>query len=63
MVAAEDDRVGVVHMPRPAPRLGRTPAAVRWFERPLGADNEVVYGEWLGLTSEDLQHLHDAAVV
>ena len=33
-------------------RLAAQPGRIRWAGRPLGADNDEVFGQWLGLTPE-----------
>jgi crotonobetainyl-CoA:carnitine CoA-transferase CaiB-like acyl-CoA transferase len=49
VVDVETPTHGSVRMPRPAPRLSRSPAAAaRFAERPLGADTAEVCADWLG---------------
>jgi len=45
------------------PKLSRTPGAVRWSGRPLGADTEHWLLERLGLSQEDVAALRrDGAI-
>ncbi len=39
---------GTLTFLRPTPLLGESPGAIRWANRPLGADQEAVLMEWLG---------------
>lgn len=48
IVQVEDADHGTLRFPRPAPVLTASPAAVRWANRPLGADTEEVLRDWLG---------------
>ncbi|HET6873932.1 MAG TPA: CoA transferase [Acidimicrobiales bacterium] len=47
LVEVEDSSGRRLTFPRPAPRLGTTPATIRWADRPTGADTEAVLAEWL----------------
>lgn len=40
-----------------APRMTRTPGSVRHVGKSLGADNDAVYRDELGLSREELEHL------
>jgi formyl-CoA transferase len=44
-------------------RLAGTPGGIKWAGRALGADNEAVYGEWLGLDRERLAGLKAQGVI
>lgn len=46
IVRVADDAGVVSAMQNAVPRLSRTPGAVRWPGRALGADNERIYGQW-----------------
>jgi crotonobetainyl-CoA:carnitine CoA-transferase CaiB-like acyl-CoA transferase len=59
----EDPDLGKVRVPHPTPRLSRTPGEVRWVARALGADNDTVYADWIGLRAEELQQLREAKIV
>jgi len=57
IVTIEDDDLGPVRMPAVIPHMQSHPGAV-WRTGPaLGTDNELVYGEWLGLAPTELEEL------
>jgi crotonobetainyl-CoA:carnitine CoA-transferase CaiB-like acyl-CoA transferase len=62
LVDVPDDELGAVRMAAPAPRLGDTPAEVRWTGPPLGAHNREVYGA-LGLGEAELAELRRDGIV
>jgi len=47
-----DPVLGPLTMPAPVPKLSRTPGSIRWAGKAMGADNDHVYGELLGLSAE-----------
>ena len=51
-----------VRMTAPTPRLGETPATIRWAGQPLGAHNHEVYGE-LGLDKAELEELAREGII
>ena len=57
-----DEELGSVLLQNVFARLSATPGEVRWPGRPLGADNEVVFGR-VGISSERLHELHAEGVV
>lgn len=63
LLAVNDPRVGELVVPAPLPRLSETPPTFRHAGRALGADNQDVYGQLLGLTAEQLQAARAAGVV
>ncbi len=58
-----EDEAGSVRMHVPVPRLSETPGTLRWPGRALGADNEAVYGDELGLSSEEISGLRADGVI
>jgi crotonobetainyl-CoA:carnitine CoA-transferase CaiB-like acyl-CoA transferase len=55
---------GAVAIPRPAPRLSRTPSdGARFAQRSVGADTDEVFAEWLGLSDIEIDHLRTQRVV
>jgi crotonobetainyl-CoA:carnitine CoA-transferase CaiB-like acyl-CoA transferase len=62
LVDVPDPDLGSVRMVTPAPRLGATPATIRWPGPPLGAHNREVYGA-LGVTDGELERLRRDGVV
>jgi crotonobetainyl-CoA:carnitine CoA-transferase CaiB-like acyl-CoA transferase len=63
IVAVPDPELGTVRMQNVVARLSATPGAVRWAGRPKGADNREIYGERLGLRTEDLARLQEQGVI
>ena len=53
----QDPRAGQVTVPAPVPRLSKTPARVERLGPELGADNEAVYRELLGLSAAEIADL------
>jgi formyl-CoA transferase len=50
-------------MVAPAPRLSTTPAEIRSLGPALGAHNDEVYAEWLGLDGDDVVKLRESGVI
>jgi len=63
LLEIHDPRVGPLVVPAPLPRLSETPPTFRHAGRSLGADNDAVFGELLGMTPAQLQTARDAGVV
>ena len=66
MIAAiPDERMpeGVVFMPGIAPRLVETPGAIAHSGGDLGADNSAIYGDFLGLDTQELERLQAQGVI
>ena len=59
----QDERLGPLRMPAPVPRLSLTPGRVRWGGGELGADNEHVFGEILGMDAAALERLAAQGVI
>ena len=53
-------RINVPHTPLNLHGLPRIPLAP---SKPLGAENEGVYGGWLGLSPEEIARLRDADAI
>ena len=58
-----DGRGGELRMVGVLPRLSRTPGSIRHAGRPLGADNEEVYGELLDLDPAELAELRGRGIL
>lgn len=43
--------------------MSRTPGRIKWCCRSIGADNELIYGKYLGLGRKELKELKDSGVV
>jgi crotonobetainyl-CoA:carnitine CoA-transferase CaiB-like acyl-CoA transferase len=63
VVVIDDDELGPVRMVAPAPRLSATPAEIRWVGPALGAHNDEVYSEWLGLDSDVVGALRETGAI
>jgi crotonobetainyl-CoA:carnitine CoA-transferase CaiB-like acyl-CoA transferase len=63
LVEVEDEELGPLRMHGVFPRMSDTPGRVRHAGRPLGADNENVFGAGLGRTAEQLAALRDAGAI
>lgn len=57
------DDQGTVRMHHVVPRLDRTPGAIRWGGKPIGADNEAIYRGELGLSEREFAALRAAGVI
>ena len=63
LMRVEDPRVGELVLPAAVPRMSRTPPKFRHTGRPLGADNEQVYRDLVGVDEHALQAYAAAGVV
>jgi len=52
-----------VKLPTMAPKMGDTPGGLRWIGPPLGAHNNEVYRDWLGLPAAELERLAAEGVI
>jgi crotonobetainyl-CoA:carnitine CoA-transferase CaiB-like acyl-CoA transferase len=62
LVDVPDADLGAVRMTAPTPRLGETPAAIRWTGPALGAHNREVY-EAMGLDDAELRALERDGII
>lgn len=62
LVDATDDS-GSLRMHRALPRLSVTPGEIRWPGPALGADNERIYSQDLGLSPDEIARLRDDGVI
>ena len=58
-----DPRIGEIALQGIVPRLSDTPGGIRHLGTTLAAHNETIYGEELGLTSEEMAALSQAGVI
>jgi crotonobetainyl-CoA:carnitine CoA-transferase CaiB-like acyl-CoA transferase len=63
IVAVADDELGAVRMQGVSPKLSRTPGRVAHAGASLGAHSREVYAEWLGMTDEQFDELHERGAV
>ena len=52
-----------VKLPTMAPKLADSPGGLRWIGPPLGAHNDAVYRDWLGLPAAELARLKSEGVI
>jgi crotonobetainyl-CoA:carnitine CoA-transferase CaiB-like acyl-CoA transferase len=62
LVDVPDGELGAVRMTAPTPRLGETPAAIRWTGPALGAHNREIY-EAMGLGDTELRALERDGII
>ena len=63
IVPVPDCDFGHVRMQNVVPRFVREPGAVRTTAGALGADNDEIYGDWLGLSAVEREQLKSAGVI
>lgn len=63
LVQHPDSRWGEVVMPRVVPILSRTPGSIVWGGPALGEHNEEIYGDLLGLSSQEIASLREKGVI
>lgn len=62
-VTVNDPDFGRMTVQAPVAQLSETPGRIEHLGRDLGADNETVYGELLGIDADDLAALRAASVI
>lgn len=63
-VKHKDPHYGEVLVPNSTLRfMSKTPGRVKWVCRPIGADNEYIYGKYLGISGKRLEELKKKGVV
>ena len=63
LLHVHDPRAGDLVLPAPVPRLSKNPPTFRHAGRALGADNDEVYGELLGLTPDEVRACQESGVI
>jgi formyl-CoA transferase len=63
VVTVDHPELGPLPMQNVAPRLSATPGAVKWAGPALGASNDEVYGELLGLSESERAELRSQGVI
>jgi crotonobetainyl-CoA:carnitine CoA-transferase CaiB-like acyl-CoA transferase len=58
-----DSRAGTIAVPDVVPRLSATPGEIRWRGEGLGAQNEDVFENLLGLEGNEVQRLREDGVI
>jgi crotonobetainyl-CoA:carnitine CoA-transferase CaiB-like acyl-CoA transferase len=59
----DDPSFGDLHHQGPAYKMSETPPRIKWAFKPVGADNERVYGRLLGWTKAKLAKMEEAEVI
>jgi crotonobetainyl-CoA:carnitine CoA-transferase CaiB-like acyl-CoA transferase len=54
---------GSLKIPALVPRLSNTPGHTQWAGPEVGAFNQQVYGEWLGLSDQDIEQLKEQGII
>lgn len=63
LMRVDDPRAGDLVLPAPLPRLSETPPTFRHAGRALGADNDDVFVNLLGLSHDDLRAVRETGVI
>ena len=63
LVQVQDDEVGPLTIAAPTPIAADGSAAIQQLGRGRGADNALVYRDWLGLSADELAQLRAAGIV
>lgn len=63
LMKVNDPRAGELVLPAAVPRLSETPPVFRHAGRALGADNDEVYADLLGLTQEQINACRETGVI
>lgn len=59
----DDPRFGELAVAGVMPKLAATPGRIQSLGPDLGADNDEVYGEWLGLSAQEMASLREKGVI
>jgi len=59
----EDERAGELAVPNVVPRLSGTPGGIDWLGSPLGAHNQEIFGDLLGLDDARIAELKGKGVI
>jgi crotonobetainyl-CoA:carnitine CoA-transferase CaiB-like acyl-CoA transferase len=54
---------GSLKIPAMVPRLSNTPGQTHWAGPEVGAFNQQVYGEWLGMSDRDIEQLKEQGII
>ena len=58
-----ESRIGALAVPDVVPRLSATPGEIRWLGEGIGAQNEDVFRDLLGLDESELRRMREAGVI
>ena len=62
-IQMKESRAGEIAVPDVVPRLSSTPGEIRWLGEGIGAQNEEIFRDLLGLGDSDLEQMHDEGVI
>ena len=62
-IKVTESRAGAIAVPDVVPRLSATPGEVRWLGEGIGARNDEIFRDLLGLEDADLNRLRDEGVI
>ena len=62
-IRTTDSRIGNLAVPEVVPRLSATPGEIRWLGNALGAQNDDVFKDLLGLNPEEINALQRQGVI
>jgi succinyl-CoA:(S)-malate CoA-transferase subunit B len=63
IVILDDPRAGEIAVPNVVPRLSDTPGGIDWLGCALGAHNNEIFGELLGLSEQRIADLSEKGVI
>jgi formyl-CoA transferase len=63
IVSVDHPQLGAIRMPAALPKMRNHPGSVWRPGVELGADNELVYGQWLGLSAQERSELASRGVI
>jgi len=63
LVQIKDPRIGEITVANVVPRLSETPGSVDSLGPSLGADNDEIYRDWLGMSADQIKILVDRCVI
>ena len=63
LVEISDPILGTIKMPGIVPRMSESPGQITSLSPSLGQHNEEIYGDWLGFTKDELDHLKESGVI
>ncbi len=58
-----DSRIGELAVPDVVPRLSATPGEIRWLGEGLGAQNQAIFHELLGLDGQEIETLREQGII
>jgi len=63
ITTVDDPELGPIRMQNVMFRMSETPGRIRWAGRPIGADNDEIYGTRLGLSEAERARLREQGVI